>query len=81
MDGNLRLVVNVARKHASRIEGTILELPDLVQEGCIGLQRAAEKYDGSRGYKSSTYAYWRIRQSITRAIDMSARVVRLRRIH
>jgi DNA-directed RNA polymerase sigma subunit (sigma70/sigma32) len=43
MNGNLRLVVNVARKYAPRIEGTILELPDLVQEGCIGLQRAAEK--------------------------------------
>lgn len=77
VNGNLRLVVNVARKYAPRIEGTIIELSDLVQEGCLGLQRATEKYDGTRGYKFSTYAYWWIRQSITRAIDTSSRVVRL----
>jgi RNA polymerase primary sigma factor len=77
INGNLRLVVNVARKYAPRIEGTILELPDLVQEGCLGLQRATEKYDGTRGYKFSTYAYWWIRQSITRCIDTTSRVVRL----
>lgn len=77
INSNLRLVVNVARKYGPRIEGTILELSDLVQEGCVGLQRAAEKYDGTRGYKFSTYAYWWIRQSVNRAIDTSSRAVRL----
>lgn len=77
INSNLRLVVNVARKYGPRIDGTIIDLADLVQEGCLGLQRAVEKYDGTRGYKFSTYAYWWIRQSITRAIDTSSRAVRL----
>lgn len=77
INSNLRLVVNLARKYGGRIEGTILELSDLVQEGCVGLQRATEKYDGSRGYKFSTYAYWWIRQSITRAIDTTSRTIRM----
>lgn len=77
INSNLRLVVNVARKYKGRIEGTIIELPDLVQEGCLGLQRAVEKYDGTRGYKFSTYAYWWIRQSVARAIDTTSRVVRI----
>ena len=55
---NLRLVVSVAKKYTNKISNTSIELCDLVQEGCIGLERAAEKYDGTRGYKFSTYANW-----------------------
>ena len=76
INGNLRLVVNVARKYAPRVDGTILELPDLVQEGCIGLQRAVEKYDGTRGYKFSTYAYGGLGKALLEP-HMSSRVVRL----
>lgn len=74
---NLRLVVAVAKKYTRRISGTSITFADLLQEGVIGLQRAAEKYDPECGYKMSTYAYWWIRQSITRSIDMKTGMIRI----
>ena len=72
-EANMRLVYSIARRYENRG----MELPDLVQEGSIGLMRAIEKFEGQRGFKFSTYATWWIRQAVGRAVAERSRTIRL----
>ncbi|MPV71630.1 sigma-70 family RNA polymerase sigma factor [Burkholderia sp. BE17] len=73
LEANLRLVLSIARKYMNRG----IDLPDLVQDGCVGLMRAIEKFEYRRGFKFSTYATWWIRQAVARAVADRSRTIRV----
>lgn len=74
---NLRLVTKIAKSYTRRLYGTGLTFEDLLQEGVIGLARAAEKFSPTCGYAMSTYATWWVRQSMSRAVEMKGGLIHL----
>lgn len=74
---NLKLVIHVSKKYTHKLKHTAMQHEDIIQEGIFGLNRATELFDGTKGYKFSTYAYWWIRQAISRAIQTYGKVVRV----
>ena len=77
MRHNLRLVVFIAKKFYVRLPTETMEMADYIQEGSLGLAKACERFDPTKGYKFSTYAYWWVKQSLRRAADNQSRIIRL----